>query len=213
MAGDELKVTGWEVLKQPSKPRPKKPKHVPHEKIAAPEVVEREFGGAKIKVTESELVPLEHLEDTPAELRAEIDQLIDGLMDMENVRYNGSIRRLQQIGRPAIPRLLNKMYEVKPVSKDDREGLKRVIMAMTALSGMQFGYNVADRKDLLIGGTPEERTSALKQWYAWWYKYHDQDFTTAIDKQDDESLLLTEEEKQAAAKKKAEGPGSEKKEE
>ena len=82
--------------------------------------------------------------------------------------------------------------------------------ALTAMSGMQFGYNVADRKDLLVGGTPEERTSALKQWYAWWYKYHDQDFTRAIDKEDDESLLLTEEEK-AAKRQEAEGQAREKK--
>lgn len=207
MAGPELKVTGWEVVKQPRKPAPKS-SHKPHEKIAAPETVERKFGEATIKVTESELVPLDHLADTPPELRAEIDGLIETLMDVETVRYNRAIMRLEKIGRPAIPRLLNKMYEVKPVTKDDREGLKRVISAMTSLSGMQFGYNVADRESLLIGGTPQERTSSLKQWYAWWYKYHDQDFTSAIDKEDDESLFLTEEEK-AALKKSAEGESQE----
>jgi len=206
MNGEELKVDGWEVLNKPKRPR-KRTAHKPHEKIAAPEIKEREFGGQKIKVAESELIPLDHLPDTPAELAKEIDQLIDSLMDLDNVRYNRTYMRLKEIGRPAIPRLLNKMYLVKPTTEEDRLGLFRVISAMTTLSGVRFGYSPADRKDFLIGGTDEERTSALKQWYAWWYQNHDRDFTKAIDKEDDESLLLTEEEK-AARRKNA---GSEKK--
>lgn len=201
MHGTEVKVTSWDVLNPPRTPT-RRSNHKAHDQIAAPELKSREFGGQKITVAESELIPLDHLADTPAELRREIDGLIDGLMDLDNIRYNRTYTRLKEIGRPAIPRLLNKMYLVKPTTEEDRLGLFRVISAMSTLSGVRFGYSPADRKDFLVGGTDEERVSALKQWYAWWYENHDRDFTSAIDKEDDESLLLTEEEK-AALKKKA----------
>ncbi len=205
----DVLVTGWETVRQPPKPRERKG-HKPHEVIPQPVVSERKFGGQTIQVAESELVPLDHLPDTPPELRQEIDDLIAALIDLDapGAVSNRSINRLVEIGRPAIPRLLTKLTEVEPTG-DGKLQLLRVLQALRTMSGARFGFNPADRKELLVGGTKEERLSALKQWYAWWYKNHDRDFTSAIDKEDDESLFLTEKEKQArkaqaaeAAKKK-----------
>ena len=62
---------------------------------------------------------------------------------------------------------------------------------------MRFGYNVADRRDLTVEGNASQRESALKQWYAWWYRTHAGDFQSAIDEEDDETLFMTEAEKAA----------------
>ena len=191
----QLIVTGWSVLYEPKVPQPKKKKG--HTEIAAPKAVEKEWQGKKIVVQETEIVPLSHLEDTPEELRQEIDGLVETLMDLEGsgAVANRAIYRLRDIGRPAVPRLLTKMYEIQPKETDDRLRLRRVIQALREMTGVAFGFNVAE---IAHGGvSEEERQSSLRQWYAWWYRNHNKDFTRSIDKAEDESLFLTEEEKKA----------------
>ena len=56
-----------------------------------------------------------------------------------------------------------------------------------------------------LAGTDEQRLSALKQWYAWWYENHAGDYETGKNKADDESLMLTEAEKKALESKPATG--------
>ena len=155
---------------------------------------------------ESKLIPLEHLEDTPPELRKEIDGLIAKMIDLDGPGYqfNRCSRRLREIGRPAIPRLLNKMYETPAKVREDVLVLARIVGALRDTSGVAFGFNPADRKDSDIGGTEEERLSALRQWYAWWYTAHNRDFTRAIDKSEGEDLFETDAEKAARATAEAE---------
>ena len=54
-----------------------------HEIIEKPELVERVIEGEKVRVAESELVALPHLDDTPEELRREIDRLIGDIVDLD----------------------------------------------------------------------------------------------------------------------------------
>lgn len=192
--GDRVKVASWEVLRSPPKPRKKR---APHPTIAKPETRETEFGGEKIVITESEPVPLDHLEDTPGELRTEIDELIATLMDPDapGATANRAIARLREIGRPAIPRLLNQMYEAKLDTLEQRIAIRGVVRALADMSGQRFGFSVTETGALGTGGTDEERRSALKQWYAWWYNNFDRDYTAAIDNDDEETLLMTDDEK------------------
>ena len=182
------------------------------------ELLERKIDGGTRKVRESELSPLGHLPDTPEELRTEIDKLIVELTDLsEDGRvFNRHVDRIVEIGRPAIPRLLNQMYEAQDAldrgDQDTKLQVRRVIQVLTVMTGMRFGFNVADRSNAGVDGDKGQRTSALKQWYAWWYKTHDRDYTTAIDKAEDESLLMTEAEKKALREaKKAEEAAAQKK--
>ncbi|MGH7149243.1 MAG: hypothetical protein ACREIU_01020, partial [Planctomycetota bacterium] len=57
---------------------------------------------------EGKIEPMDHLPDTPAALRARIDSLVAVLLDPGKTKEIARARReLAQIGRPAIPRLLN----------------------------------------------------------------------------------------------------------
>lgn len=201
-AAPDLRVTGFHVDYLPPALRPKGPRHVPHADIAKPTVVERVLGGEKLLVEESELSPLGHLADTSPELRAEIDSLIAKMCDLDapGQQFNRSSRRLREIGRPAVPRILNKMYETPMRNQQDVLVLARVVGCLRDITGMAFGYNPADVADTGIGATEEERMSALKQWYAWWRRNHDVDFTRAIDKADGEDLFETDAERDARKK-------------
>lgn len=195
------KVTGWTIEKVLGKRVPRKPKYAHHAKIKKPEKKKRLFGGKEITVLEAEPVPLDHLPDTPPPLREEIDRLIGQLMDLDasGIVANRAARRLKEIGKPAVPRLLNKFYEVKPKTREDVLALTRVVHALRDLTGVAFGYNPMERGALGgIGATEEERMSALKQWYAWWWKYANRpDWQYAIQKGEGEELFETKAERKA----------------
>ena len=170
-AGGAFKVAGWEGVSLPKRPLTKEEMDrklgilKPHAKIAKPKTVNKMFGGEMIEVKESALVPLNHLEDTPPELRKQIDTLISNLMDHSDPRAaNKAWIELENIGKPAIPRLLNKLYEVKPKGKDDVEALNRVVKTLRTLSGQAFGYNPRELLGENVGGSLQELESALRQW-------------------------------------------------
>ena len=198
MAGTRPEVTGWEVDLSPevveirSASEQRGPDSVGqakglstrgHPGINAPRSSQVLFRGEEVAIHESELVPLSHLPDTDPELRAEIDRLIEDLLDLDGpgAVANRSIKRLAQIGRAAIPRLLNQLYELHEDLEANNLKLTRVDRALRVMTGGAFAYepgsHLVQRERL-----EEQRLSALKQWYAWWYENHNRDY--GIDKQE-----------------------------
>lgn len=199
----DILVTGFDVDKLPPALRPQPARHKPHEIIAKPQLVERTFNGKTEKVAESELVPLEHLPEATPEQRQEIDTLIAKMINLESsgADFNRAARRLRDIGRPVVPRLLNKMYETPLRTENDRLVLMRLDSCMRDMTGIAKGFSAVESKESGVGGTDAERLSALKQWYAWWYRNHDAaDFARAIDKSQGEDLFETKAEKDARKK-------------
>lgn len=208
MEGSFPKVTGWTVTrKAPERYVPTGDVYIPHDKIAKPEVVERDFGGQKIEVTESEPVPLEHLEDTPPELRQEIDKLVQDVLESASptapgALFNRATDRLVEIGRPAVPRLLNALYELHGDPIGNNIQLSQVCRCLRQVSGNAYDYPVADRPGESRQQTTEKRVSAVKQWYAWWYKYHKGEYDLLIDKRENLEEPLDEPGKSGPDKKK-----------
>ena len=68
--------------------------------------------------------------------------------------------------------------------------LTRIDRALRVMTGRAFDYQPGTHLVLPASmGLPqpsveEHRRSALKQWYAWWYKYHARDYAALIDKQE-----------------------------
>jgi len=208
-----FRVAGWRVVSAPKRPlseaelaarRGKRFKV--HPKIAKPTVVKRRLGGKEIEVRESELVPLGHLEDTPPAVRKKIDADIAALMDHSDPRRaNRAQLDLLDIGKPAVPLLLNKMYEVKPKGRDDVEALNRVVKTLRLLTGQSFAYNPRELIGENIGASEKERESALKQWYGWWYYMHASGrWDELVDKEDEEFMTEEEVKKKREAERKAE---------
>ena len=111
---------------------------------------------------------------------------------------------LENIGKPAIPRLLNKLYEVKPQGKDDVEALNRVVKTLRSMSGQAFGYNPRELIAQNVGGSLKERESALRQWYGWWYyMYGSKRWDELVDTDEEEFMSVEEVKKKREAERQA----------
>lgn len=212
-ADGAFKVSGWKVVHAPDRPLSDEElaarrgsRFKVHPKIEKPKVVKKMFGGQMVEVKESQPVPLDHFDDTPPPLRKQIDDAIAALMDHSDPRRaNRAQLDLLNIGKPAVPRLLNKMYEVKPKGRDDVEALNRVIKTLRIMSGQAFGYNPRELVGENVGASEKERESALRQWYGWWYYMHESNrWNELVDKEDEEFMLEEAVKKKREAERKAE---------
>lgn len=184
-------VDGFQVISPPrEKPKPVVKSTSGHDTIAKPEkkVIERD--GKKFSVWKAEIVPLPHLADTPEPIRAEIDRLVGELVRMDaEMRPRDRTRvkrRLAEIGKPAVPRLLTKFSEIPATTKDGVSQLTQIDALLRDLSGQAFGYTPAQQTVLSSAQENEDaRISALKQWYGWWYYFHDKPLDAAFDKEED----------------------------
>ena len=187
-------VTGFEAFYQPppkAKPKPPAERAVQHEILGAATNVERDYGGGeKESVREAELKPLPHLDDTPEEQRKKIDAAIATLIDLEaaGALPMRAARELKAIGKPAVPRLLNQLYELVMGSESSLTDqavvhrIRKVTMALEDLTGQRFGFD-SSAVGSTITSSEELRRSALQQWYGWWADNHwRKDFDYAIDK-------------------------------
>jgi predicted Zn finger-like uncharacterized protein len=122
------------------------------------------------RVHEREPEPLEHLDDTPEALRKEIDTLIATMLDLELTKEAARAqRRLVEIGKPAIPALLTRMYETPADTEPDRIRLNLLDQSLQRITGQSFGYAPGESGSV-AGTTEERRNSSIRQWFAWWYK-------------------------------------------
>ena len=121
-------------------------------------------------VLEREPQPLAHLDSTPAELRAEIDKLYETMVDLDLTREATRARtRIEEIGRPAIPRLLTGLYETPLDSEENAIRANITVVALRSITAQDFGYEPQVLVGSSQGTTEERRQSAIKQWFAWWY--------------------------------------------
>jgi predicted Zn finger-like uncharacterized protein len=147
-------------------------------------------------VHEREPAPLGHLEDTPAELQSEIDGLLVTMLDLELTKEGGRARRrLVEIGRPAIPPLLTKFYEIPADDEPNRIRCNMIDQALSDITGQHFGYAPGEA-GTAAGTTEERRQSSIKQWFAWWYK-NEKRFTTKKVEDGLEGLIELDEKEKA----------------
>jgi len=165
------KVSRWDIKKDPRPPgwgKKKKKAHGYHKKLGKPGAKTiTDADGQKQTRAFIEPQPLDHLEDTPPELRKEIDQAIERIMDPDEVPkvFKASMRRLVEIGKPAIPRLLTKFYEVKGSTEDERIALRLVVDVLRDITGESFGYTPSK-----FDASNQQRKAALGFWFGWWSK-------------------------------------------
>ncbi len=128
-------------------------------------------------VHERQPEPLAHLEDTPEPVRARIDQSMATMLDLELTKEGARAQReLVEIGKPAIPILLTKFFEIPADTEENRIRCNLIDQTLQRITGQHFGYAPGEAGSA-AGTTEERRQSSIKQWFAWWYKNHKR-FTT-----------------------------------
>ncbi len=201
--GGRAKVTGFTAIYEPpprAEPKARGPRPVKHDVIGDAASVERDYGGVKTTVREAELKPLPHMEGTSPDVQAKIDAHIATLVDMEGSggAANTASRRLKEIGKPAVPRLLNKLYELvvgNEASLRDQHTvlqIRRVTMGLEDVTGQRFGFDASVLESQT--SSQEYRLSSLRQWYGYWADNHwRDDWRLGVDESDDPFAEKTEE--------------------
>lgn len=195
-ANDRARISRFEVVsgirERAPKDDPNKIRPSTHEVIGQAQDVKRVYNGVEETVREAEIKALGHLDGTPENVQAEIDQRIAELIDLDapGAVPNRAAMRLKQIGKPSIPRLLNKFFEIPASNREQILQLRKVCQALEDITGQRFGFNpsMTEAADPAKSAHVEEmRQSALKQWYGWWADNHWRtDYDYAIQKDDAE---------------------------
>ncbi len=123
-------------------------------------------------VWEAEPRPLEHLDDTPEELRRQIDDAYARLIDFElRPPENAAAKReLAEIGRAALPILLTGLYEIPLETDEQAMKVNLINQCLEEITGNFTGWMPMVSEGGALGTTNERRDSAIKQWFAWWYR-------------------------------------------
>ena len=102
---------------------------------------------------------------------------------------------LVEIGRPAIPPLLTKLYEIPLETEEQSIQVNQVVVALREITGQEHGYRPREFLGAATGTTRERRESAIKQWFAWWWR--NQKKFTSFEAEDalEDLIELTDEEK------------------
>lgn len=118
--------------------------------------------------------PLPHLDDTPAVLRNEIDELFATMTDLDlTTEASAAQHRLVDIGRPAIPILLTGLYETPLDSEENAIKCNLMVQTLRRITGQHFGFEPQVAEASSVGTTDERRQSSIRQWFAWWYTNKD----------------------------------------
>ncbi|MEY4675065.1 MAG: zinc-ribbon domain [Planctomycetota bacterium] len=183
-------VTGWEVVTQPVVKAARKDTFKPHETIERPKESTISEGGQQVKVTESTPVALDHLTDTPADVRKEVDRLVANIVksgdpDAPGGLFAGATLKLrdEKLKKAAMPRMLNAMYELYGDVNANNMRISQVDRALRDLTGFSFNYQVKDSGD--AAKDKATRESVVRQWFAWWWRYANGEFDKLIDKEEE----------------------------
>ena len=118
-----------------------------------------------------------------------------GLFDIGIIGNQSHAPRRQQIGKPAIPILLNGMFDTRLETEEDAIRVNIMVTALREITGVSKGYEPQVLVGSSAGTTEERRQSAIRQWFAWW-EIHQKSFEEIEEAQDglDGLIELTEEE-------------------
>ena len=147
-------------------------------------------------VLEAEPKPLEHLEETPPELRSRIDQLYATMVDLDLTKEAADAQHeLVDIGKPALPILLTGLFETPLDSEENAIKCNLVVQTLRRITGRSFSYRPQLLEGSSVGTTEERRRSGIRQWFAWWHRNKDKFEKKEVEDGLEGLIELTEEEK------------------
>lgn len=121
------------------------------------------------QVIEAEPGPVPYLDETTAESRQKMEELIAKLIDPElPARELTAVRaELELFGREAVPPLLTKFYEMNLEGFDTYEqavGAQLVHQTLHEITGYVTTFKASEA----LGATKERRDSGVRQWFGWY---------------------------------------------
>jgi len=208
MDGEHLRVTGWSIKVPPKlNPRPTLPAVAA--KTAAPAAARTgaqptnaqaprgttpaTAGEDKPPATEVTPTALDHLADTPADLRSKIDQAVADILKSADPSASAPgklfssavaiLGKTQVIKRAAIPRLLNAMQGFYADVQANNRPLSQLDQALQSLTGDNTEYEVSDSDNPAADKAVRQR--AVRRWFALWQRYLSGHYPALLDNKGD----------------------------
>jgi hypothetical protein len=134
---------------------------------------ERARAEAREQRANRDLAPIEHqehLEDTPAELRTQIDSLCRTLTDLSLTKEISKAKReLAAIGKPAIPSLLNVIVGREELAThQDQMIINNAVSVLKDITQEDLGYAPGGIGGTMTGDLKKENVEQLMRWFGWW---------------------------------------------
>ena len=123
------------------------------------------------KVFESEPGPLDWMEETTAEERANIERLLAVICspDTGGSALFSARNDLVMICKPAIPALLTQFYEIDLQGFDSYENQTAGMQLHKVLTDIT-GHATTFKAHEALGATEQRRNSGVKQWFSWYHR-------------------------------------------
>jgi len=171
------------------------------ERNVRPGEIKRRSGGLrgveKVTLSDGSVVlerdpePLGPLPGTPPEVVSRIEKLYATMIDLDLTREGAQAKRdLVAIGKPSIPRLLTGLYQIPLDTEPHAIQINMIVQALRETTAQNFGFKPMVLIGSAVGTTAERRESAIRQWFAWWYRNQNK-FEEAV-RVDALDALLTE---------------------
>ncbi len=191
MAGEQVKVTGWDVkmapVRNPAKPDNSKLSFVPNKDIAKPAAVEfTDSTGQKRMRTESQPAAVPHWDKATPEQQAKADKIVADLIASANPEARGglftratlSVQTLED-RKAVVPRVLNAMFELYGDVNANNLKISQLDRALQTFTGSHVAYPVETTGD--PAKDKAGRESCVRQWFAFWWRYSSGEMTDFLD--------------------------------
>ncbi|MFH0944751.1 MAG: hypothetical protein V2A76_06095 [Planctomycetota bacterium] len=137
--------------------------------VEAPQVPARERIEKSRRSPEGEVAEVELIPDTPSGTTREIERALASLLDTSTTTAANQARTvLTEIGRPAIPHLLNALAAVDLANESDLLIATRLTSALTDLTGQDFPIVPGGNAGSMVGEGAVENEINRRKWFGWW---------------------------------------------
>lgn len=157
--GDAWKAAAWERWISPEEVQTER-------RERAKKTVKKTLSDGSLVIEGEVRTTIEYHEETPQELRDEIEERIDTLIDLEAhpSQVTASRGRLEEIGKHAVPGLLKRMGEIPLSSEENAIQLNLVHLLLQDITGYITTFDVHEA----MGTTEERQASGVRQWFGWY---------------------------------------------
>ena len=137
--------------------------------VVEPEAPAKERIEKRRRNPEGEVAEVELIADTPSGTTREIKSALDDLLDTSTTTAATRARTLlAELGKPAIPHLLNALAPLDMTNPDDLLIATRIASALTDLTGQDFPLVPGMNAGSMVGEGADENEINRRKWFGWW---------------------------------------------
>jgi predicted Zn finger-like uncharacterized protein len=120
-----------------------------------------------------EIAPVEYLPDTDDRTRAELKYLLKALTSEDRNKAWKARGKIEEIGKPAIPGLLNQMVGLEMTRREDVAEANKYVTILRKITGRTFGFDPSFMRDTVLDSQAADLEHSLRRWFGWWERNKD----------------------------------------